>query len=397
MSKFQAFTAIFSGRGGTRPAASRRARIAFETLEARRVPAVLHVGPTEPFKLPSQAAAAARDGDTILIDAGTYSNDVATFNANNLTITGVGTGRAKVDDTGMDIPNRKAIWVISGSNVKVSNVELAGAHDSVGLDKNWAGIREQGSTLTILNSYFHNNDDGILVDSGATSDVTIKGSEFAFNGYGDGYSHNMYINQVRSFTLEFSDSHDAIAGHLVKSRALTNKIFYNQLIDGPTASTSYELDLPNGGASYVVGNVIEQGPNSSNSRIISYAEEGAANPVQQLYLVNNTIVNDLGRGTFVNVAGSPSAVRLINNIFAGGGTVLSGVGTITTNLVSNNPGFVNAAAYDYHLVAGSPAIDAGTTPPVVNGVSLIPVYEYTNLSGVARPKHGIIDIGAYEY
>ena len=395
--KLHALSSILSGRRSSRAATPRRKRIAFESLEGRRVPAVLHVGPTEPFKLPSQAANAAHDGDTILIDAGTYKNDVATFNANNLTIQGVGGGRAKVDDTGLTIPNRKAIWVINGTNTTVANVELTGAHDKAGMDRNWAGIREQGSTLTVLNSSFHNNDDGILVNAGATSDITIKGSEFAFNGYDDGYSHNMYIGQVRSFTLEFSSSHDAVAGHLVKSRAQSNNILYNRLGDGPTASTSYELDLPNGGASYVIGNVIEQGPKSSNSTIISYAEEGAANAVQELYLVNNTVVNDLGRGTFVSVAGTPSDVRLINNIFAGGGTVLSGKGTLTTNLVSNNPGFVNAAAGNYHLAAGSPAINAGTDPGVVNGVSLVPAFEYANLSGVARQKHGVIDIGAYEY
>ena len=396
MKKLQVLSSIFSGRRNPRPARARRRRISFEALEGRRVPAILLVGPTEPFKLPSQAAAAAHNGDTIEIDAGTYTDDVATFTANRLTIEGVG-GRAVIDDTGMAIPNRKGIWVIDGNNTTVENVELTGAHDSAGLDRNWAGIREEGSTLTILNSYFHNDDDGILVNAGATSDITIKGSEFAFNGYGDGFSHNMYIGQVRSFTLEFSSSTDANEGHLVKSRALTNKILYNQLIDGPNATTSYELDLPNGGASYVIGNVIEQGPDSSNSTIISYAEEGATNPVQELYLVNNTIVNDLGHGTFVTVAGSPTDVRLINNIFAGGGTVLSGVGTLTTNLVSNNPGFVDAADYNYHLASGSPAINAGTAPGTVNGVKLVPVYEYANLSGIARPKHGVIDIGAYEY
>jgi len=386
-----------AGRRAVTAGSSRRRRLGFESLEARRVPAVLHVGPTEPFKVPSQAAVAAHDGDTILIDAGTYKGDLATWNANNLTIEGYGSGRAVLDQTGLDIPNRKAIWVINGNNTTVANVEFTGAHDAAGLDKNWAGIREQGSTLKVLNSSFHNNDDGILVNPSATSDVTVKSSDFGNNGYGDGYSHNMYIGQVHSFTLEFSSSHDANAGHLVKSRAQTNYVLYNRLVDGPTAATSYELDLPNGGASYVIGNVIEQGPNSSNSTIINYAEEGPADAVQELYLVNNTIVNDLGRGTFVQVAGSPSDVRLINNIFAGGGTVLSGVGTLTNNLVSNNPGFKNAAAYDYHLTAHSPAINAGTNPGTVNGVNLTPVYEYANLHGIPRPKHGVIDIGAYEY
>ena len=70
---------------------------------------------------------------------------------------------------------------------------------------------------------------------------------------------------------------------------------------------------------------------------------------------------------------------------------------MTTNLVSNKPGFANPAGYDYHLVAGSPAINAGTDPGTVNGVSLVPAYEYASLSGIPRPRHGAIDIGAFEY
>ncbi len=347
------------------------------------------------YAVPSEAAAVARDGDVINIDAGTYKGDVAIWSANNLTIRGVG-GRATIDDTGVDIPNRKAIWVISGNNTTVDNIELAGAHDPTGNDANWAGIRQEGSTLTLLNSYIHDNDDGLLTNAGASSDITVKGSEFAFNGYGDGSSHNIYIGQVRSFTLQFSSSHDAIVGHLVKSRAQTNNILYNRLMDGANGSSSYALDLPVGGASYVIGNVIEKGPNSQNSTSLRYAEEGAANRVQKLYVVNNTFVNDLGRGTFVAVAGAPTDVRLINNIFAGGGTVLAGQGTLKNNLASEDPGFVDRAGYDYRLAAGSPAIDAGTNPGTVNGVALAPLYQYSNLSGVARLKRGAIDIGAFE-
>ena len=44
----------------------------------------------------------------------------------------------------------------------VKNLEFSGAHDTAGLDKNWAGIRQEGPTLTVDHCYFHNNDDGLL-------------------------------------------------------------------------------------------------------------------------------------------------------------------------------------------------------------------------------------------
>jgi hypothetical protein len=51
-----------------------------------------------------------------------------------------------------------------------------------------------------------------------------------------------------------------------------------------------------------------------------------------------------------------------------------------------NPLFVNPAAGDYHLTAGSPAVDAGTNVGIT-----------TDLDGVARPQGQGYDIGAYEY
>ena len=74
--------------------------------------------------------------------------------------------------------------------------------------------------------------------------------------------------------------------------------------------------------------------------------------------------------------------------------MLSGTGTLTTNLVSNTPGFVNRAGYNYHLAASSPAVNAGTDPGVVNGVSLVPVFEYASLAGNPRPRRGVLDLGA---
>ena len=81
-----------TGKG--RPTGAKRPKA--KPRVASRAPRTLRVGPGEEFKLPSQAAAFAVDGDTIEIKAGEYV-DCATWRRNNLTTRGVG-GRAHVKD-----------------------------------------------------------------------------------------------------------------------------------------------------------------------------------------------------------------------------------------------------------------------------------------------------------
>ncbi len=352
------------------------------------------MGPKRTLKTPGQAAAVAKDGDTIEIDAGVYSGDVAIWTRNNLTIRGVG-GRPHLAANGKNAQG-KGIWVIQGANTTIENIEFSGASVP---DQNGAGVRQEGPGLTVRNCYFHDNENGILTGTNLGSDIVIEYSEFAHNGYGDGQTHNIYIGNVRSFTLRYSYSHQAKIGHLVKSRAQTNYILYNRLTD-ETGTASYEIDLPSGGRSYIIGNLIQQSPNTDNDTIISYAEERASNPVQELYVVNNTVVNDYSNGTFVRVSGSPTASRLVNNLFIGPGTVLHGQGTQTTNLATHKAHLVNQAGYDYHLSAGAPAINAGTTPGTAAGYDLTPRYEYIHPMLEAKTRSVVgsaIDIGAYEY
>jgi hypothetical protein len=365
-------------------------------LPERALLAVILVGPSQVYKLPSQAAKVARDGDTIRIEARHYRGDFATWRANRLTITGIG-GRPTLDATNVAIPNRKAIWVVTGRETRVENIEFVGAHDRAAMDRNWAGIRQEGSTLTVRNCVFRKNDNGILTGDDDRSIIIVSGSEFDSNGYGDGYSHNMYVGRVRSFTLSYSLSHNVDTGHLVKSRARSNQILYNRLLDGESGTASYELNLPNGGAGYVIGNMIQQGRNGQNSTMLCYGEEGALNPVQALYVVNNTFVNDLRRGTFVSVSGNPGEVRLVNNIFTGGGKVIAGSGTLTTNLETAAPKFVDPNRFDYRLTSSSPAINAATAPGSARGIDLTPMYQFDGRRWVDRPKNGNLDIGAYEY
>jgi hypothetical protein len=366
--------------------------------------ATLSVGPGKTYAKPCAAIAVAKDGDVIEITGNTtYSGDACSINRHNLTIRGVN-GRPKIDAAGKNAAD-KGIWVVNGNNLTVENVEMYGAKV---MDGNGAAFRLQGAGFTLRNAFIHDNENGILANANLNSDILIEYSEFGHNGRGDGQTHNLYIGHVKSLTFRYSYSHDANVGHNLKSRADTNMIAYSRFSSTPPGETgstasgqpSYEIDLPNAGTSYIIGNVIEQPAANQNPAIVAYGEEGAINAGSDLYVINNTILNNYGDGTFLFVSGKvPTPAVIQNNIFGGIGTLTSQASAIQkTNYRSVAPGFVDRAKWDLHPTASALVINAGTDPgKSAKGVSLTPVAQYKgNASGEARPVAGQLDIGAYE-
>ena len=365
---------------------------------------VLSVGPGKPFSRPCDAFAAASNGDTIEIDAaGSYNGDVCPIYPNDLTIRGVN-GRPHIDAAGNQ-SGGKGTWVVKGMRTLIDNVELSGAAVP---DRNGAAIRLDGTHLTLTNSFLHDNENGILTANDYTSDIVVEHCEFGHNGYGDGYTHNLYIGRISSLTFRYNYSHDANAGHNLKSRAGTNTIAYNRFsstpygVAGTTASgqPSYEIDLPWGGNSVIIGNVIEQPADNSNSNILAYAEEGVNDSnLQSLYVVNNTFLNHAGSGQFLMIGGGVTKpVFLQNNVFAGpGGIITQGSAIQRNNYASMSPAFTDAAGYDLHPAPGAPFIGAGAAAGfTLTGQALNPVFEYVHLAGsTARPVRSAIDIGAF--
>jgi hypothetical protein len=373
-------------------------------------PEPLVAGPGQSLATPCAAIAAAVANQEIEILPGTYT-DSCEINTPGLWLKGVN-GQPKIDLSGTNHPaDYKGIFVVSADNVTIQNLELTGAHVDDSEGGNAAALRVTGHGLVVDGCSIHDNQNGILaapnVDGGT---ITIEYTEFAHNGLGDacdqgGCVHNVYISKSSSTVrydqtiFQFNWSHDlasdtADKGHLFKSRSRRTDVLYNR-ITGETGHDSYEVDLPNGGLGFVVGNVIEKGPDADNSILLSYGEEGIDNPSTDLYVASNTFVNDFTGGTFIQVA-SGGTLTAHNNIFAGPGT-LSNVGTLPVDDMSGvDPLFVAPATYDYHLQAGSPARGKAVLVAAVGSVPLTPSYEYVQPL-LSVPRLASADLGAFEY
>jgi hypothetical protein len=327
--------------------------------------ATLSVGPGKTYVAPCAAITAAKDGDTIeIVGDWTYSGDVCAIARNNLTIRGV-QGRPTIDAAGHH-HGGKGIWVVTGNNITVENVEMLNAKVP---DGNGAALRLEGTNFTLRQAFIHENENGILSNANKNSNIVIEHSEFGHNGSGTGQTHNLYIGNARSLTFRYNYSHDAVIGHDLKSRAMFNMIAYNRFSSTPpgrpgsTASgkPSYEIDLPSAGTSYLIGNVIEQPAVNDNPALVAYGEEGATNPGQDLYVINNTFLNDFTGGTFVFISGKVSTPALIqNNVFGGPGTLTSQASAIQKdNRRMEKPGFVDRAGFTLRPLVNDMVVKAG--------------------------------------
>ena len=228
---------------------------------------VLQVGSSQQYTTISAAVAASRDGDIIQVRAGTYTDDFATIGT-KVTIQGVG-GMVNLIATQAP-PNGKAALVTT-TDVTLDHIAFSGVKVP---DGNGAGIRYEGGNLTITNCQFVDNQEGLLAAADPNGTITIRNSEFARNGTGDGYTHNLYVGQVKQLTITDSLFREAVVGHEIKSRALNTTILNTRIEDGATGSASYAIDLPNGGNVLIKDTLIQKGTQSQNPALIHFGGEG---------------------------------------------------------------------------------------------------------------------------
>jgi hypothetical protein len=284
---------------------------------------IIPVGPHRAFKLPSQAALVARDGDTIAIDTGVY-HDCAIWRAAHLTIEGRGPNVEIADTVCAD----RGLFVVEGANTKIRNLTFSGAR---GQGHNAAGILGLGDNLTVENARFVNNENGILLGGGATSRVRISSSLFQGNGSCQGAcAHGVYAGApIALLEVAYCRFLDTRIAHHIKSRALSTIVANNEIEDGDTGTSSYLIDIPNGGDVLIVHNTLQKGSKSSNPAVaITIGEEAGRNPTARLIVRDNRFASTLPELTIFVRNRTPTPVTLTGNVLRGKVVPLDGPGSV---------------------------------------------------------------------
>lgn len=161
-------------------------------------------------------------------------------------------------------------------------------------------------------------------------------------------------------------------------------MLYNRLTDETGGTASYELEFPNGGVAYVIGNIIQQNAQTENPNMISFGAEGYKWPANEIYVVNNTLIdNRPDQGVYLRVMPGAALVQAVNNLLVGRGALGAlEAGRSENNLRAGTEDFA-ASAQDgeYQLRASSPLAGKAVDPGQVHGRSLMPKREYLHPRG----------------
>lgn len=203
------------------------------------------------------------------------------------------------------LPNRKGLILSDGigTHLTVDGLVFKGAHVPNWDGGNGSGIRSQnrgaGSGLTVTDSQFLNNQEGILTGgSGGYEHVVVSNTVFRGNGNASkntGQEHGIYVNDAASLTVLSSVFCGQVGqGHNIKSRAAATTIAgvdsYEGVVGGGCANAgnaSRGIDIPNGGVALLSDVDLYQGAASPNWGMMSFGVEGVR------YTVNSLTMRDV--------------------------------------------------------------------------------------------------------
>jgi parallel beta-helix repeat protein len=336
-------------------------------------------------------------GDTLLIRAGTYAEAI---DSGSQTI-----------PTGTSWANAPLIAAYPGETVQITRLGLWHAYiqyvifDRLIIDGNNGGADEivffAGGVhdVRLQNSEIRNAGVNGVFISGVTN-ITLLTNTIHHTGWATSTGHCIYHEGATNTLIEGNEIYDCYkngiqiySGSYPTPRSDGTIVRGNRIHDcglTDSSSSSGGIILGSGTGNVAYNNLIYG--NKFGIRVDYHAT--------QTVVANNTIYGQTATGLYVGAASGTDNTQtaLTNNIVYGNGTMILDAGsgtTFTTNLCdttgtgcasAGNPLFVNSSTGDFHLQAGSPAIDQGTTLATVT----------TDYAGVTRPQGSAYDIGAYE-
>lgn len=295
------------------------------------------------------AIAGACPGDRLVLDAGHYTGGVTL--PGTMSIKGAGIGATFIDGAGSDpqgwvlriavgFPNTLPPGVVSDltlgggtggilflGNGSLSGVEIAGNGVNGGIF-----INDQVRGFSISNSSIHDNQ-GPGLQMSCCADVSVDHTAIARNG-GAGVS----LSEANSMSFVANDVLDNLG-----------PAFLVQVSAGPTGQSRQVLlsrFVGNGGGVFMDSDMLFAG---------NLVARNAGNGItgghpDQIAVLDSTVADNVG-------VGIEAGMSAWNTIVAGNGTDLGGALNGDHNLIGGTPGFFGSG--DYHLAAGSPAIDSG--------------------------------------
>jgi parallel beta-helix repeat protein len=356
----------------------------------------------QPFRTMRQGVSVLRPGDTTFVRGGTYFES---FDTNHFTFPSGTSWTSAVtlavypgETVSMNgtfnfgaVPNQYII--IDGLIIDAIN----GVNEGVSINQGSHHIRFQN--CEIRNSYMNGvglwwgNNNGLSSDYNEFINCKIHhngrwgGSGFPDQAPGYGRGHGLYIttsNNVFRGNRIYDNGEYGL--HLYNgnypSNFVNNNVADGNLIYSNGHNTTRYGSVCCGGitAGSGSGSIIRN--NIVYSNRVNGIEVGSS--CTNCKAFNNTTYNNPGWNIYSIDGGSGKEVR--NNIAYPKG-IYSGTGTVSSNNLSTNPNFVNAAGNDFRLLSSSPAVDAGMT---ISTVTL-------DFARNPRPQGAGHDIGAHEF
>jgi hypothetical protein len=317
----------------------------------------------------------AQAGTTVHVAAGTYSGGFETTASGT-----AGNPIHYVSDTkwgAIIVPAANSTsdtaWDNRGAYVAIDGFQVDGTHYQSGTA--WVqGIYSAGSHSVIENNNVHN----IAQNASASS----SGSAIALDGYYGATNIDAIANVVHDIGPAGGSLIQGV--YQATSGNVENNLVYN--VSGYGIHLWHDANHVN-----IVNNTVFH--NGSGGILVGGGDfHITTGPADHCFVANNIVYANANSG--IAEWGRTGTHNTYTHNLSYGNVGLPGNwylknGNTHTNDVSASPQFVNynpTGVGDYHLAAGSPAIDAGTATNA----------PMTDLDGVSRPQRARHDIGAYE-